>query len=331
MQRRPVFALALLLILLLIGLTVWGWVPPGIPTAGCALQKNAAWISSDWTAEPASEVAVQRLAEDASRRQLRYLFPFATYVQPDGSFSPSYSHAAEFVSQFRRFNRDTRLFAWIGVPLKKHGVLGVDGWVDLADRQARQEIATFVAHLVEEAGFDGVHLDVETVRDGDQNYLRLLDEVRVTLAPDRQLSVASGYWVPATVNALPIVGGCKWSASYYRQVGARVDQVVAMTYDSLMPNPALYRTWMRGQVRGITESLEETDVELLIGLSVSQEKTATHHPSAENLSNGLAAMCAYLARGEHQIDGVALYAAWEATAADWTLWDQWLTQPEQSE
>jgi hypothetical protein len=73
--------------------------------------------------------------------------------------------------------------------------------------------------------------------------------------------------------------------------------------------------------------VEDSDVELLIGVSVSGEKTTTHHPSAENLANGLAGICAALEDGSHSIDGVAIYAAWEATAADWVLWHRWQDEP----
>lgn len=145
----------------------------------------------------------------------------------------------------------------------------------------------------------------------------------MALGPDHLLSAATGYWVPAVVNSLPVLGGYKWSGSYYQEVAARVDQIVAMTYDSLMPHPVLYRTWIREQVEAIAESMAGTGVELLIGISVSRERTTTHRPSAENLANGLAGICAALKDGDHSIDGVAIYAAWEATAADWIVWDRW--------
>jgi hypothetical protein len=172
-------------------------------------------------------------------------------------------------------------------------------------------------------GFDGVHLDVETVHYRDGNYLLLLDEVRTALERDHLLSAATGYWAPAVVNSLPVLGGYKWSGNYYQEVAARVDQIAAMTYDSLMPNPMLYRTWMREQVEAIAESVAGTGVELLIGVSVSQEKTVTHHTFAENLASGLAGICAALGDGSHSIDGVAIHAAWEATSADWEVWDRW--------
>ncbi|NIV27984.1 MAG: hypothetical protein GWN58_00305, partial [Anaerolineae bacterium] len=319
------------LTLLLAGLIVWAWVSPEIPTDGCTLEQNGAWISADWTAKRVDEADIQQLAEDAAHRQLRYLFPFVTFIQADGSFSPSYGHASEFVTHFRRFDQETLLLAWIGVPLQKQGALGINGWVDLADQHTRLKITTFAASLVQDMGFDGVHLDVETVHDRDQNYLLLLDEVRTAMGPDHLLSAATGYWVPAVVNSLPVLGGYKWSRSYYQEVAVRVDQVVAMTYDSLMPHPLLYRTWMREQVKAIAESVTETGVELLMGVSVSQEKTATHHPGTENLPNGLAGICAALKDESCRIDGVAIYAAWEATPADWEVWERWRGQSSEGE
>jgi hypothetical protein len=86
------------------------------------------------------------------------------------------------------------------VPLHKQGAWGVDGWVDLADQRARLEIAAFAARLVQELSFDGVHLDVKPVHDGDRSYLLLLDELRIALEPDRLLSAATGYWVSAVIS-----------------------------------------------------------------------------------------------------------------------------------
>ena len=65
-------------------------------------------------------------------------------------------------------------------------------------------------------------------------------------------------------------------------VADRVDHIAVMSYDSFAFHPALYRLWMREQVRGITKSLAEADAELLMGLSVSRERTSTHRPRAEN-------------------------------------------------
>ncbi len=269
------------------------------------------------------ENAVAWLAEGATRRHIRYMYPFATYLRTDGSFSPSYSHAAEFVSAFRRHNQGVYLLAWIGIPLVNDRALGIQGTVNLANEATRERIVEFIVELLDEADFDGIHLDVETVRSGDPDYLLLLEEVRAAIDTKQILSIAGSYWVPESLNRLPGVEGIKWNESYYQAVASRVDQIAVMTYDSVMPYSALYRLWLREQVRGIEQCLTGSGVELLFGVSVSREETFTHHPGAENMRNGLAGICAGLAytEGEPMANGVAVYAAWEAEASDWAeLW-----------
>jgi hypothetical protein len=66
---------------------------------------------------------------------------------------------------------------------------------------------------------------------------------------------------------------------------------------------------------------------LIIGVSISRERSLTHRPKAENLLNGLAGICAATggsAKLGHGPDGVAIYAAWEADATDWQTWETWL-------
>jgi hypothetical protein len=137
-----------------------------------------------------------------------------------------------------------------------------------------------------------------------------------------------GALAAAVLVILPIVGSYKWSGTYYRAVAQEVDQIAVMTYDSMAPHPALYRLWLREQVRGIWGSLAGSDVQLLAGLSVSRENTFTHRPNAENMNSRLAGICAGLsaaAHTNHAIDGVALYASWEAEANDWAAWEAWLS------
>ena len=76
------------------------------------------------------------------------------------------------------------------------------------------------------------------------------------------------------------------------------------------------------------EGLIGSEVELLMGLSVSRERTLTHWPDAENMRSGLVGICAGLESrhtGRHPVSGVAIYAAWEATTGDWQTWDEWST------
>lgn len=312
----------------------WGWVSPHIPAQQCSLTKNGAWISVDWTSEPVNEGAVAQLADQAKLRRFKYLFPFTTYMKADGTFSPSYAYAGEFVSTFRTYNNEVAMLAWIGIPLKNESRFGVQGAADLSNKTTRRQIVQFVAQLMKEAGFDGVHLDVETVESGSSDYLLLLEEVRAALDDHHTLSIAGSYWMPDAVRAVPVVGGLPWDHTYYRAVARRVDQIVVMTYDSLMPHAALYRLWLREQVRAIDRSLAHADVVVLYGLSVSREKTVTHRPKVENMQSGLAGICAGLASFENleqKAEGIAVYAAWEADKTDWQTWQAWASASKEND
>lgn len=199
----------------------------------CSVNNNAAWISVDWTSQPVDKTAINQLAKEAASRKIRYLYPFTTYVR-ENDFSPSYSYATEFVSTFKQFNQETYLLAWVGIPLKRTGDIGVDGWTDLSNEVERQTIVKFVLNLVEESGFDGVHLNVETVWAENQDYLLLLDEMKEALGTEYILSVTGHTW---RNEEKPIdVGDYRWHGKYYQEVSKRVDQIVVMTYDSMAEN-----------------------------------------------------------------------------------------------
>ena len=301
---------------------VWGWTPADFSNPNCKFTRNAAWLSVDWTSQPVDEIAVKQLAESAKSRNLHYMLPYVSYLKSDDTFSQSYEYADEFISTFRNFNKDVRVLAWIGLPLTNSRSIGVQGWIDLSDQETRKHIVQFVVDRIEQAKFDGVHINAETVQNDDAYFLNLLDEIRQTIGKDKIISIASSHWYPDYINILPIVRDFRWTSSYYQKVGQQVDQIATMTYDSYTFHPALYRLWMREQVKGISGSLKNSDVELLIGISVSQEKTISHRPAIESLANGLAGICASLTKTK-SVQGIAVYADWEFSTGEWKVWQAW--------
>lgn len=285
-SRQVKLSFLAILIVAICAVMIWAWVPQKPNQSDCRLNKNAAWIDVDWLSKPIDEIAVRELADGAARRQIKYLFPYASYVKADGTFSQSFEYAGQFVSTVHRFNPNVLILAWVGVPLKNERPIGVKGSVDLTNQTTRQAITNFVATLMQKGHFDGVHLDVETVQNNDTAFLLLIDEIRIAIGAGRKISIASGHWVPDPINALPLVKDFRWSGEYYKRVAQQVDQIVAMTYDSYAPLPAIYRFWIREQSISIAQSLADTSTELLIGVSVSLEETRSHHRGVENLENG---------------------------------------------
>ena len=296
---------------------------------------NAAWLSIAWVNEANDPASIAALARELRAHQIADAYVYVSYLRPSGQFGETFAHAAAFTRALNAEAPDVRLQAWLGIPMRwREGlVAGESGHADLSDDRTRVTIASFAARVVREGGFDGVHLDPEPIGDGDANVLKLLEEVRAALDRDAFLSIATPRIRPMLASLpLPEIGPPMWSASYYREVARRVDQVALMTYDSALPHPALYRQWGRFQVIALSRALEGTEIEVLIGIPTSREATFTHRVAAETMESGLLGTIDGLndaAARPKTITGVAIYPHWETTPEDWRTYRRlWLGEDE---
>ncbi len=281
---------------------------------------NAVWLGVEWVNQAHSAGENLDLADIFDKQQMRYVFVYTSYLKPDGRFNPTYSHASQFIRMLKATQPDLSIQAWIGLPL---------GHVDLSNSAVRRQIADFCAILVQEEGFDGIHLDPEPVYSNDQDLLELLNEVRSTIGSGATLSIATRrIWPIFPGVAWPIVGKVSWHTGYYREVANRVDQIAVMIYDSAMPFAALYRHWSRFQVVKISQAVNGTGVDLFFGIPTSEEKTLTHSTIAENITSGLQGIINGLNDAEAHpsaVTGVAIYPYWETDEAEWSIYQRlWL-------
>jgi spore germination protein YaaH len=182
-------------------------------------------------------------------------------------------------------------------------------------------IVDFATWMIEEAGFDGIHLDPEPVLSGNRHLLTLLRELRERLGAGPVLSVAGARIAPIP-GLIPesLASPFAWSSSYYRAIATQVDEVALMTYDSAMPSPWMYRLWTHGQVLRLAQTLKGSGVRLFIGVPTSEERTFTHNPAAENITSGLMGVrdaidyCRICAQA---VTGVAIYPYWETDESEW--------------
>lgn len=328
---RLLRVLSLILALILIGLARGCFFRPATDYPGSHFNrgKNAVWLGVEWLNEKHSTAEITSLANDLHDRQIAYVFVYTTYLHKDGKFGDSYQYAADFVKGIKQAQPDLKILAWIGLPLKG---FSDDANVDLADTSTRKIITELCAHLVNDVGFDGIHLDPELVVDHDHNLTLLLDEMRTAIGKNGILSLAAR----ATWPVLPeagwsyAVGGLFWSGDYYREIAHHVDQIAVMTYDSGLGSAALYQQWMRFQVIGISRALEDSKVELLFGIPTSEEATATHHPDAENMSSALNGLIAGLNDSDARpavVTGIAIYPYWETDSTEWAQYrSRWLNE-----
>jgi hypothetical protein len=295
---------------------------------------NAAWLGVEWSMEPHSAVEIAALAEELQRQQIDTILVYVSYLKPIGEFNPTYDHAREFVTALKQAAPQIEVQGWLGIPVKvPAGTPIASGYVDLSDPATQRTIIDFSQMVIQDLGFDGVHLDPEPVLSGNADLLTILDEVRSAIGPEAHLSLAGREITPLLPEAdLVWNRWFTWRGDYYRELARRVDQIAVMAYDSHAPIAWWYEQWLRHQVVDLSNSLKDTTAQIYMGISISKEKSSSHDPRVENMNNGLRGVINGLNDADTQpgkITGVAIYPYWETTVDEWQTYAQlWLGQTE---
>jgi len=306
---------------------IWQWLPPKpVPDFPESFQaRRAIWLGIEWASEVQTDTAIQTLVNALQDHAVTDVYAYISYLKAGDQFNPTYEHAAEFTQRFRAAAPEIRLWGWIGVPIEITRTDGTRTPNRLEDASIRESIIGFAAQVVGEMGFDGVHLNAEPISNGDAAYIETLHALREQLPAGAMLSVAPhALRLTEPVTSIPYPNlSNRWDAAYLLRVAQEVDQVAIMLYDTGLFTPADYRAWIAYQIRTIATTAATTETEVFVGLPVSEEWTASHHPQAENLANAVQGLRVGLAQSNSPsaIDGIALYPYWEIDADEWRLID----------
>ncbi|HEX9188251.1 MAG TPA: glycosyl hydrolase family 18 protein, partial [Vicinamibacteria bacterium] len=209
--------------------------------------RNAVWLEHRWLERRHPDAEMEALFARLRARGIGYAYPHAIPFDAAGRLPPhDREQMRAFLAAARRVAPELRLLPWVG-GLRKGYKRQRPGTVELADLTQRQRIVAEARGLVDE-GFDGVHLNVEPVDDGNDEFLALLRALRTAVGSDHVLSIAAIR--PAPVG-LPRAPNFAWSPDYYARVAATVDQIVIMAYDTALPTASLYRRYVRWAARSV--------------------------------------------------------------------------------
>ncbi|MCC9307089.1 hypothetical protein LN042_08210 [Kitasatospora sp. RB6PN24] len=285
--------------------------------------RDAVWLGHAWVdgrKGPADLAGLPQLL----RGGVRDVFVHAGPLSDDGSLpADRYPQARRLVDAVHRELPGVRVQAWLGDVVAPEKPAGLH----LDDPAVRDRI-TASAGQVLDAGFDGVHFDLEPVQSGSPGFLALLDQVHaVTAARGAPLSVAAPQIDPlprlhAVAGAL--TGHPKWwSQDYFGQVARRVEQIAVMSYDTGMPLPSLYGGYVAQQTELALRATPAT-VDLLMGLPAYVTDDWAHHSSAETVPAAIRGVRLGLDRQApgRQAFGVAVYADFSASEQDWASYRQ---------
>ena len=177
-------------------------------------------------------------------------------------------------------------------------------------------------------GFDGVHLNVEPVPDGDVEFLALLRALRTAIGGGI-LSISATRPGPF---ALPFAPNFLWSPEYYVRVAAEADQLVVMAYDTALPTPSLYRRYLAYAASSMTRNLAPSGTGARADRHPHLRRNGAHAPRRRRDARrtrwpGLVAGLRGVGGGG-TFEGVALYAEWTTDEAEWATYEhQWRNNP----
>jgi hypothetical protein len=287
--------------------------PWGAPVGGQSFDQgaNGLWLRYTWYFEQHSDSEVSELADKLIDNHFRYAFFHVRYIERDGALKFRYAeNARSLVTRLKTKAPQVRSLAWIYAGNKDGR-----GEVDLADQAVRVKMVEQAAWLVRECGFEGVQWDYEVCRDGDRDYLKLLEETRAALPKGAFLSVAAHNLFP------PPLSRFGWSEAYYSEIASRCDQIAVMGYDSGFVTPRSYSWLLKREASILPEAVG--DCELLIGVPTYGPAGLSHNCRAENLEYALRAL--RQVPQNRPPTGVALFADYTTDQRDWETYRRlWL-------
>jgi hypothetical protein len=292
----------------------------GEPAAGTTTRgRDAIWLGHAWVDGRKNAADLEQLGARLHGTGIRDLYVHAGPLEHDGSLPPSAYPAAHWlIEAVHRTLPGVRVQAWLGDVLASEGPNGLR--LERADSRAAMVRST---RQVLDAGFDGVHFDLEPLHSGDAHYLALLDRLR-QLTRDRGalLSVAAHQIdpLPALHSAAGALTGHPkwWSQEFFGQVARRVDQIAVMSYDTGMPLESLYGGYVAQQT-SLALQVTPPGTDLLMGLPFFQENAIGHHAWAETVAAAVRGTRLGLGRTDRDRArfGVALYVDFAARDEDW--------------
>ena len=284
--------------------------------------RNAVWLEHRWLEREHSVPEMEALFTSLAGHGIGYVFPHLIPFNGAGRLPVhSREQMRAFLATARRVAPELRVLPWVG-GLRVGYRRQRPGSVDLADLGQRQRIVAECRGLVDE-GFDGIHVNVEPVDDGNDEFLALLRALRTAVGPGRILSVSA---MPPAPLSLPLAPNFAWSLEYHRRVAALVDQVVIMAYNTALPTSGLYRRYVTWATSSVTRDLAaaRTSARVLLGVPTYDDASFVHRLSVETPENAFLGVVAGL-RGlgaGGTFEGVALYAEWTTDEREWATYER---------
>ena len=286
---------------------------------------NAIWIGHQWVGEQKSVSEIEELVANLQEHGFTRVFVHSGPFKSDGSIDPqTYRYSIDFVEVAKGLAPEIEFQAWLGQ---------LRGRVDLDDPSVRKNMVNQAIIMTQMVGFDGIHYDIEPVWDGDEGFIKLLEETREAIGEELKISVALAEFIPGSVIwFFEEVHEFRFYSTEvnYENVAEFADQIVVMTYDTSFDDQRLYEWLVAEQTIWVSELFKNTGKEVFIAIPAYDDETEAFDPKVENIETGLNGILDGLnnLRAEDEsFTGVAIYPYWYMDEGEWQTYREiWLNK-----
>lgn len=277
------------------------------------------WLGHTWIEDFHETEEIQELARKLKDHGFGCIYVHASPLTDEGGFDLSRAaYLQNFLTTFKKNAPEITIYAWIGMVTSWHEGQTVGFKFDLSEDDRMLNVQETMFLLVDQYGFDGIHINAEPVEEGSQAFLTFLSGLHSGLEMrDKPLSAAVIFIADQRRINMWTQEGKKflwgWRPYYYERVSYYVDQLVIMHYEFGLRDPNDFSNKVVEHLKQLQEVRQHAD--LVLGLPVYDFA----YDEAENLEAGLAGIEKARLQGL-TVDGLALYSHWEMDSQEWSQW-----------
>ena len=211
-----------------------------------------------------------------------YLYFNLPNMNLNGSLTDNFTLDTELILRFDQYkgSHNFQYIAWTGSEINPQSIIGNFTSTGLDQ----------LASSVYRAGFDGILIDLEPVPNDSPQFLTMLSDLRHAISQNNTKLLLGANSMKIDPSA---VSGQDWSwdPSYFSQVSSTLDYISPMFFESGTNTQQEFIHYVDNQLN-LTSHYVKSPV--LFAIPNWYSNTTWHHPWAENLSNSIIAIRAYI-------------------------------------
>ncbi|MHC4131095.1 MAG: polysaccharide deacetylase family protein [Planctomycetota bacterium] len=235
--------------------------------------------------------------------KIKYLFVDIGNTKQNGTMETPIEQIAEFLKLVESYEKKHQ-YDFILLPYSEVNTNHYD-----INSEFKENFIAVYDHLIS-LGFDGVYVDIEPIRKGqEEDYLDFLKDLSTICPEDKILGVYAGVVDSESDNVRN--NEWSWSKNLYRKVSSKVDLICVPGYDTDLRNSKDYNSFIRKQI----EILSSTQSNACLMLAIP-----THKREPETIENALVSYNSVINKyPQNLFIGTYIFAEWTTNRHEWDV------------